>query len=239
MSEGRGDADIAQVAGLLAEPARAAMLTALLGGRALAAGELARIAGVTASTASAHLTRMLAAGMVTVVPQGRHRYYRLANAEVAELLETMARVSPRVPVRSLRESRQARRLAAARTCYDHLAGRAGVDLLSALVEGGHLEAGDDAYTVTPLGEITLKELGVDLDEVRRSRRRFAPACLDWTERRPHLGGGLGAAITAALIRLGWFEHGPERRALRVAGRARDGLAAIRAGAFPGGRAASA
>ena len=117
MSEGRGDADIAQVAGLLAEPARAAMLTALLDGRALAAGEPARIAGVTASTASAHLTRMLAAGMVTVVPQGRHRYYRLANAEVTELLETLARVSPRVPVRSLRESRQARRLAAARTCY--------------------------------------------------------------------------------------------------------------------------
>jgi len=118
-----------------------------------------------------------------------------------------------------------------------------VELLSALVEGGHLEAGDDAYTITPLGEITLKELGVGLDEVRRSRRRFAPACLDWTERRPHLGGGLGAAITAALIRLGWFEHGfehgPERRALGVTDRARDGLAAIRAGAFPGTRAASA
>lgn len=233
MSQGRGDADIAQVAGLLAEPARAAMLTALLDGRALAAGELARIAGVTPSTASSHLARLLEAGMVTVLPQGRHRYYRLAGPDVAELLETLARVSPRAPVRSLRQSRRARRLAAARTCYDHLAGRAGVELLAALLDGGHLEAGaDDAYAVTPLGEVTLKELGVNLDEARRLRRRFAPACLDWTERRPHLGGGLGAAVTAALIRLGWFEHGTERRALRVTERARDGLDAIRAGTVP-------
>jgi DNA-binding transcriptional ArsR family regulator len=232
-----GEADIAPVAALLAEPARAAMLTALLDGRALAAGELARVAGVSAATASSHLAKLLDGGLVTVVRQGRHRYYRLTGAEVAELLEVLARISPRPAVRSLRQSRQARLLGEARTCYDHLAGRAGVDLLGALVDGGHLdaagggypEAGPDAYLVSAHGEVTLKELGVDLDALRRGRRRFAPACLDWTERTPHLGGALGAGITVALIERGWFARGPMRRVIKVTDQGREGLDAMRAG----------
>ncbi|WP_405147502.1 metalloregulator ArsR/SmtB family transcription factor [Sphaerisporangium sp. NBC_01403] len=222
------DADIASVASLIADSTRAAVLTALLDGRALAAGELARLAGVSPATASAHLSRLLSGGLVTVVSQGRHRYYRLSGPEVAEILEVLARVSPRPAVRSLRQSRQARLLEEARTCYDHLAGRAGVGLLAAMVEAGHL-AGEDAYEVTAAGEPALAELGVDVAGARASRRRFAPACLDWTERRPHLGGALGAAITRSLLERDWYRHGPTRRALELTDLGRKGLAAM----FPG------
>jgi len=212
------DADIAPVAALIAEPARAAILTALLDGRPLAAGELARLAGVSAPTASAHLSRLLEGGLVAVVRQGRHRYYRLAGHEVAEVLEVLARISARPPVRSLRQSRQARLLAEARTCYDHLAGRAGVALLDAL-RGGCLE---DAR-VTERGERLLSGLGVDLAAVRASRRVFAPDCLDWTERRAHLGGALGAAVTEVLFERGWYRRMTTPRAVTVTEAGRKGL----------------
>ncbi|RJL34021.1 ArsR/SmtB family transcription factor [Bailinhaonella thermotolerans] len=217
------DAEIAPVAALIADPTRAAMLTALLDGRALAAGELARLAGVSAATASAHLSRLLDGGLVTVVRQGRHRYYRLSGPDIAEVLEVLARISPRPAVRGLTQSRQARRLEEARTCYDHLAGRAGVRLLGALLDGDHLDERADAYELTPAGEETLEALGVDVPAARRARRRFAPPCLDWTERTPHLGGALGAAVTAALIERGWFERTREPRALRVTPEGRRGL----------------
>ncbi|MFC7583962.1 ArsR/SmtB family transcription factor [Nonomuraea antimicrobica] len=212
------DADIAPVAALIADPTRAAILTALLGGRALAAGELARMAGVSAATASAHLARLLDGRLVDVVSQGRHRYYRLAGHEVAEVLEVLARVSARPPVRSLRQSRQARLLEEARTCYDHLAGRAGVGLLDRLREGGYL----DGHDLTGAGERLLSGLGVDVAGVRRSRRRFAPECLDWTERRPHLGGALGAAITEVLFERGWYRRGNVPRAVVLTEEGRRG-----------------
>jgi DNA-binding transcriptional ArsR family regulator len=222
-------ADISPVAALLADPARAAMLSALLDGTALAAGELSQIAGVSAATASAHLARLLDGGLVKVTQQGRNRYYRLAGHEVAEVIEAISQISPVRPVRSLRQSRQAAALAEARTCYDHLAGRAGVALLDALLrqrvltgDGTELPAG---YQVTAAGEAALGRFGVDVPEVRRSRRRFAAACLDWTQRRPHLSGALGAAITARLLQLGWIEHGAAERAIRVTPAGKDGLAA--------------
>jgi DNA-binding transcriptional ArsR family regulator len=214
--------DIAPVAALIADSTRAAILTALLGGRALAAGELARLAGVSAATASAHLARLLDGGLVDVVRQGRHRYYRLAGHEVAEVLEVLARMAVRPPVRSLRQSRQARMLEDARTCYDHLAGRAGVRLLERLREDGHL-AGEE---VTPSGERLLAALGVDVAGARRARRRFAPECLDWTERRAHLGGALGAALTAVLLERGWYVRGPVPRAVTLTDAGREGLAAL-------------
>jgi DNA-binding transcriptional ArsR family regulator len=222
------DADIASVASLIADSTRAAVLTSLLDGRALAAGELARLAGVSPATASAHLARLLAGGLVTVVSQGRHRYYRLSGPEVAEVLEVLARISPRPPVRSLRSSRQARLLEEARTCYDHLAGRAGVRLLASFVEAGYL-VGEDAFELTATGEQALAELGVDVAAARESRRRFAPACLDWTERRPHLAGALGAAITRSFLERDWYRHGPARRALELTDLGRKGLAAMFAG----------
>ncbi|TDD33354.1 ArsR family transcriptional regulator [Nonomuraea terrae] len=219
------DADIAPVAALIADPTRAAILTALLGGRALAAGELARIAGVSAATASAHLARLLDGRLVDVVPQGRHRYYRLAGHEVAEVLESLATISSRPPVRSLRQSRQARMLEEARTCYDHLAGRAGVGLLDRLREDGHYAAHD----LTESGERLLSGLGVDVAGARGSRRRFAPECLDWTERRSHLGGALGAAIARTLFEREWYRRGAVPRAVVLTDEGRRGLATLFSG----------
>jgi DNA-binding transcriptional ArsR family regulator len=222
-------ADIAPVAALMADPARAAMLGALLGGTQLSAGELSQLAGVSPATASAHLARLLDGGLVAVTRQGRHRYYRLAGHEVATVLEALAQISPVRPVRSLRQSREAAALAQARTCYDHLAGRAGVELLDALLRTRVLNGnGSDAgvaYEVTGRGAEKLARFGVDVTQVRQSRRRFAGACLDWTQRRPHLNGALGAAVTGRLLELGWIERGPSRRAVRVTGPGRDGLAA--------------
>jgi len=223
-------ADIAPVAALMADPARAAMLGALLSGPPLSAGELSQVAGVSPATASAHLARLLDGGLVAVTKQGRHRYYRLAGHEVATVLEVIAEISPVKPVRSLRQSREAAALAQARTCYDHLAGRAGVELLDALLRKGFLNGtgtGPSArYEVTADGAEKLAAFGVDVARLRRSRRRFAGACLDWTQRRPHLNGALGAAVTARLMQLGWIERGSSKRAIRVTDSGQNGLAAM-------------
>lgn len=227
--------DIAPVAALLADRARAAMLTVLLDGRPLSAGELARTAGVTPATASSHLGKLLDGGLVSVVKQGRHRYYRLKGAEVASVIEALSLISPKVQVRSLRQSRQAAALGEARTCYDHLAGRAGVALFDAMIGRGLLEPALDAvadepersaYEVTDKGEESLASIGVDVATARASRRRFAGHCLDWTERRPHLNGALGAAVTAGVIELGWFERGASRRSLVLTDSGRAGLADV-------------
>ncbi len=222
-------ADIAPVAALMAEPARATMLGALLGGHPLAAGELSQIAGVSPATASAHLGKLLDGGLVAVTRQGRHRYYRLAGHEIAAVIEAIAEISPVKPVRSLRQSREADALAQARTCYDHLAGRAGVALLDAFLQQRILTGsgtGKNAtYQVTADGVDTLADFGINVGEIGSSRRRFAGACLDWTQRRPHLNGALGAAVTARLLELGWIEYGPSKRAVRVTEPGQEGLAA--------------
>jgi DNA-binding transcriptional ArsR family regulator len=230
-------AEIAPVAALMGDPARAAMLTALLDERALAAGELANLAGVSPATASSHLARLLDGGLVSVVSQGRHRYYRLAGHDVAAAIEALSHLVTPAPVHSLRQSRQAAALAQARTCYDHLAGQAGVALLDALlarhilVVCGQQEPAAPRAQVTPAdfdvtaaGESALEAFGVHVCSLRRSRRRFAGACLDWTERRPHLNGALGAAVTAQLLDRGWIERGLYRRAVRVTPAGRVGLA---------------
>jgi DNA-binding transcriptional ArsR family regulator len=232
------EVDIAPVASLMADRARAAMLIALLDGRPLAASELARVASVSAPTASAHLAKLLDGGLVTAIRQGRHRYYRLGGHEVAAAIEALSQIGPPTPVRSLRQSRQAAALAEARTCYDHLAGRAGVRLLDGLLREGLLtemnghHPADQAiditsvrYQVTKTGMARMAPFGINLDEVRGSRRRFAGACLDWTQRRPHLGGSLGAAITGRLFELGWIERGPRVRSVLVTPEGREGMAA--------------
>ncbi len=205
------DADIAPVAALLADRGRAAMLTALLGGRPLSAGELAQAAGVTPQTASSHLARLLDGGMVTVIKQGRHRYYQLAGPEIAGVLEALSQISPPVEVHSLRQSKTARALQTARTCYDHLAGRAGTGLFAAMCEHGYLDP--DSCLPTKEGERRLALIEIDVAQVRTAKRRFAGACLDWTERRPHLSGALGAAILRRTVELGWFRPGKAPRAL--------------------------
>jgi DNA-binding transcriptional ArsR family regulator len=219
------DVELASVARLIGEPTRARMLDALLSGQALAAGELARVAGVSAATASEHLARLRAGHLVETVSSGRHRYYRLAGPDVAHALEALALVGQPVEVRSLRQSRAVAAMATARTCYDHLAGRVGVAVHDALVSGGALAAGGDGYQLTDAGGRRFAEVGVAVDAVRASRRAFARPCLDFTERRPHLAGALGGALCARLLELGWLvRRVPGQRGLRVTERGWAGLA---------------
>lgn len=209
---------MAVVAGLFADRTRAAVLAALLDGRALTAGELARAAGVSAATVSAHLRRLRDAGLVAVSAQGRHRYYRLADERAGRAFEALAVLAPVREVRSLRQSRAAAALRAARTCYDHLAGDAGVRLAEALVAGGVL---DDGFGLREPGP--LLAIGVDVPAAGRARRSFAHPCLDWSERRHHLAGALGAALLTRLIALEWVARRPAGRAVRVTDAGRVGL----------------
>jgi DNA-binding transcriptional ArsR family regulator len=228
------DADIAPAAALMADPTRAAILQALMPDRPLAAGELARMAGVSAATASFHLAKLLEGDMITVIRQGRHRYYRLAGHEVAAAIEALGLISPALPVRTLRQSREAAALAEARTCYDHLAGRAGVELLAGLLrlswleeKSGRTGGGDSSslrFEITGAGAKALGSFGLDMLQIRRSRRYFAGTCIDWTQRRRHLNGALAAAITSRLFDLGWIERGARRRSVRITPAGAEGLA---------------
>jgi DNA-binding transcriptional ArsR family regulator len=224
---GRMERDLAAPAALIAEPARAAMLSALLSGHALAAGELAQVARVSRPTASEHLRRLLDGDLVRVVSQGRHRYYRLAGPHVAAALEALAHLGPPAPVATLRQANTANALAFARTCYDHLAGTCGVALLDALLANEWLCDHDGGYGVTTAGERELVALGIDVAAARSARRAFARPCLDWTVRRHHLAGGLGAAITTRLLELDWFTHrSRDGRALRVTDTGRERMLAL-------------
>jgi DNA-binding transcriptional ArsR family regulator len=215
MTGSYGDADVAAVAALIADPTRAAMLDALMDGRSCAAGELAGRVGIAPSTASGHLARLLAGGLVTVEARGRERRYRLGSPAVATALEALSRVAPAQDVRSLRGADRSAAIRAARTCYDHLAGRLGVDLTEALVRDDVLVLRDTSYDLTPRGAETMAALGVDVETARSRNRAFARACLDWSERRPHLAGALGAALADALLVKDWLRRRPNDRALTV------------------------
>lgn len=213
--------EFAEIAALAGDPARAAMLHALMDGRALTARELARAAGVTPQTASSHLARMTVAGLLAVAQQGRHRYHRLASPAVARMMESIMQVTlesarSRPVVVGPREAA----LRAARTCYDHLAGRLGVALADALVEAGHVELSDDAGLMTKSGIVLLNRLGIDLDGIatrggKRPARVLCRPCLDWSERRAHLGGAMGAALCAHCFRQGWIRRNPDTRAVSI------------------------
>lgn len=205
MAEAPALVDVAAVGTLFGDPARVAMLSALADGRSLPAGELAREAGISAPTATAHLRKLADAGLILVHSQGRHRYHQLAGPDVAGVLEALARIAPAKPVRSLRQHRNAVALSEARTCYDHLAGRLGVELREALLDATALRpVGERDHELTRRGEDVLARLGIDVSRLRKSRRVQARDCLDWTERRPHLAGVIPAAVTAALLEHGWL-----------------------------------
>ena len=207
----QADRDLAPVAVLLGDRARVAMLAALADGRALPAGELARRAGVRPATATAHLRRLVDGGLIRVRVQGRHRYHELASPQVATALEALAQLAPAAPVRSLRQHSTATALAEARTCYDHLAGRRGVELRDQLLAAGALRLLDHRdHALTSAGESLVDALGLDLDAMRASRRVFARSCLDWTQRRPHLAGVLPAALTQRFLADGWLIRGASR-----------------------------
>lgn len=216
------DPDLARVAGMIGEPARAAMLSALLGGQALPAGELARLAGVAPATASAHLARLVEGGLVSRRQEGRHRYYALAGADVAAALEALARISPLRPGASPAASSPNAALRFARTCYDHLAGSLGVRIADALLERGLIQ-GSDGFEVTEPGEAWMSTFGIDVNALRQSRRALVRRCLDWTERRDHLAGGAGAAIATAMLERRWLARIDGTRAVRLTLRGREGL----------------
>jgi DNA-binding transcriptional ArsR family regulator len=197
---------LAEVAAVLADDSRATMCLALIDGRAWTVGELAHAARIAPSTASEHVRTLVDAGFVRTLKQGRHRYVRLADTQVAELVERLAsHAGPESP-RGLRASVRARRLAAARTCYDHLAGRLGVALRDGMLAEGLIDD-RDGLTVTTRGRNVLGELGVGLV---RSRRPLLRDCLDWTERREHLAGALPAAILHRAETAGWLSRDPHR-----------------------------
>jgi DNA-binding transcriptional ArsR family regulator len=215
------DIDISEPASLMGDPTRAAFLMALSEERALPAGELARRAGVTASTASIQLAKLAEGGFLTAEQNGRHRYYSLADPAIAAAIEALAVIAPQRPAHSLKQAKIGSDLQAARTCYDHLAGALGVALFDALVKGKLLT---DDLDATRKGERTFRELGVDVDGAAAGRRPFTRRCLDWSERREHLAGALGAAIATRFFELGWIERLPTSRAVRVTPAGRRALA---------------
>jgi DNA-binding transcriptional ArsR family regulator len=218
------DPNFAQTAALIGDPTRAAMLGALLGGRALTASELALGAGVTPQTASMHLARLVEGQLLRVVASGRHRYFQLAGPQVAQVLEALATIAPPARVTSLRESESARAVRFARTCYDHLAGTVGVALTERLIERELIAKSDETYQLTDIGWRWLEQQAIDVRRVGQGRRMAARACLDWSERRYHLAGAVGAAITDWLFAQAWIVRAEDSRAVRLTEAGRAGFA---------------
>jgi DNA-binding transcriptional ArsR family regulator len=203
---------IAPVAALAGDPARANMLSALLAGKALTASELANEAGVTVQTASSHLSKLEGGGLIAGVKQGRHRYFRLADPDVAEMLEKMMGVAARAGHLRTRPGPSDPAIRKARVCYDHLAGEMGVTLFDSLL-GSRLISGGDSPRVTKRGEEFTDKFGIDLQSLARERRPLCKTCLDWSMRRHHLAGALGAALLRRFYDLGWARQGRDSRAV--------------------------
>jgi len=233
--------DIAGVAGLIGDRARAAILMSLMAGRALTATELARAADVTRQTASSHLAKLVDAHLVTVEQQGRHRYFRLGGHDVAAVLEHLTGLAHRVGATRVEPGPRDPDLRKARVCYDHLAGELGVLVYDSLEEQGFLARHGDRLALTAPGERFVHELGIDVAELRHGRRPLCLSCLDWSVRRPHLAGALGAAILRRCQVLGWARPNRKSRVVtfsalgeqalrarfRVRGRTGAGLARTR------------
>lgn len=207
--------NIAEVASLLAEPSRATILTSLMDGRFHTASELALMTGITPQTASFHLSKLIEGRLITFEKHGRHRYYQLANQDIASILESFLTISSPPEVRSLRQSSQVQLLREARTCYDHLAGKLGVNLTDALLANQYITKGETEFVVTAKGEVFFAHFGLDLYMLKRKRRSFSHACLDWSERRHHLAGALGQGLMNQLFDLGWIVRVPSIRAIQV------------------------
>lgn len=215
------DADFADiylsgVAGAIAEPARTKMLCCLMDGHARTSTELAVVAGVSPSTASVHLTKLKDQNLVQMLAQGKHRYYQLASGEVAAALEALLRVAGTPQARFSPNTPD--RLRKARTCYDHMAGAIAVGIHDHMESKGWLikiSSDSSAYELSDGGVVALDRLGLDVAAVRKARRRFACSCLDWSERRPHVGGALGAALLGLMLRRAWVERDLDSRALGI------------------------
>jgi DNA-binding transcriptional ArsR family regulator len=203
--------NIARIGALVGDNARADMLTALMSGQALTATELAQHAGVTKQTASAHLAKLLDARLLAVSSQGRHRYFRLADRDVADLLESLMGVAYRAGAVRVRSSPREPALRKARVCYDHLAGELGARVFESLQQRRMLRSRDDRLELTRAGAHLCRELGIDVDALSRGRRELCRTCLDWSERRPHLAGSVGAALLQRCFDLGWARRSAASR----------------------------
>ncbi|MEA3096698.1 helix-turn-helix transcriptional regulator [Caballeronia mineralivorans] len=242
---------LSRIGALLADPGRAAMLWSLMDGRARPAGELTMIAGISPSAASGHFSRLVESGLLALEVSGRHRYYRIATPDIAMAIEALANLAQAsAPLREPAQAhRQAPRRASAvpldmryaRTCYDHLAGELAVQLFERMLTSKWLEVvpgapsgsqrpSPTALDATPQGVDEFSRLGIDLTAQKARRRRFACTCIDWSERRPHLGGALGAAFLDACTQHGWLESTSKRRVLRVTPAGAQHFAAVLADA---------
>lgn len=215
----------ARIGAMIGVPARANMLAAMAGGQALTATELAMHAGVTPQTASSHLKKMMDANFIAVEKQGRHRYYRLADPRVADVLEPLAQLIPDGPVVHRKPSKILTELRESRMCYDHLAGVLGVALADALRKQGFVTEDDHDFHPTDAGAAFFSSLGIDLEQLKEKRRHFARRCLDWSERRPHVGGALGAALADTFIENGWIERVADTRKVILTNQGRSALKA--------------
>jgi DNA-binding transcriptional ArsR family regulator len=218
---------LAEIGAIIGDPARARILDALLDNKALTATELATHAGVAPQTASGHLAKLCAAGLIVMEPHGRHRYHRLASAAVARMLEGVAHFAARPENgperRGIRTGPRDAAMRAARTCYDHLAGHLGVAIADVLQTRGHIELGLDGGVVTPDGQAFLLDFGIAAAPDPHIHRIFCRPCLDWSERRPHLAGALGAAIACRCFELGWVRRLDKTRAVAVTPKGQAGL----------------
>ncbi len=212
---------LAEIAALIGDPARANMLAALMAGQALTASELALIAGIAPSTASSHLGKLQAGGLLAQEAQGRHRYFRLNGPLVAQALEAIMAVAGAAPKPKRLPGPRDADMRRARTCYDHIAGELGVKLTDALVARGCIERAGQDFILTAQGRDFFGALGIDLAGIKSARRGLARVCLDWSERRPHMAGALGAALARHCLEAGWVAQEAKGRTLTVtrAGRA--------------------
>jgi DNA-binding transcriptional ArsR family regulator len=221
----RDGPNITNIAAMIGDHARAEVLTVLMSGMALTATELADAAGVTRQTISAHLAKLEDAGLLSVEAQGRHRYFRIADAEVAQLLESLMGVAFGTGAVRVRSSPREPALRKARVCYDHLAGELGVLVYESLARRGAFALDADGIALTSQGQALVRSLGVDTGKLPASRRPFCRTCLDWSERRHHLAGQLGTLLLDRFQRLGWARRVPDSRVLAFTP---DGEAALRA-----------
>jgi len=215
----------ARIAASIGDPTRARMLGVLMGGERLPAGEIAQAAGVNASTASEHLARLVREGLVAVEARGRHRYFRVADAEVAHALEALSLVAERAQSSAKWREAPYQPLKHARTCYRHLAGELGVQLLDSLLERGRVVPAAQGYTVTPAGLAWLESIGVEAEPAVRGER-YAYPCLDWSERRDHMAGRLATSLLDHFLARHWLARVGETRALRVTPEGKRRLAEI-------------
>lgn len=215
---------IANVASLIGDPARANILTALMDGRALTVSELAEAAGVTVQTASGHLSKLVEAQLLKSEKQGRHRYFRLSGEDVAQVLEALMGLAQRTGAVRVRTGPKDAALREARVCYDHLAGETGVSLLQDITRRGFVRGDADEVSLTESGQQFFANFGIDLEDLTKGRRPVCLHCLDWSERRHHLGGALGASLLSNMIERDWIRRG-NGRVLTFTTKGEDGFRA--------------